>query len=87
VTDDKATVPDMHLVVGCLQQQQATVRETLRSLMPAALYADKLTIVTFEADTLAEPGDPTAATAAPVQARRRWSRGCRSRTRQPVRTS
>ena len=54
MADDKANVPDMHIVVGCLQDQQATVRQTVPTLMSAALYADKLTIVTFEDDTLPE---------------------------------
>lgn len=54
-----ATSPDdsLTLVVGCVQDQQHTVRETLPSLMSAAVYADKLIIVTREADTLLElPG-------------------------------
>lgn len=48
---------DLTLVLGCLSDQQATVAETLPGLMSAAVYAGKLTVVAFEADTLIELPD------------------------------
>ncbi|WP_461165356.1 hypothetical protein [Arthrobacter sp. R4-81] len=47
----------LKMVIGCLQDQRPTVKETIPTLMSAAVYADELVVVCREADTLMELND------------------------------
>jgi len=48
---------ELHVVIGCLSDQKCTVQDTIPCLMSAALYADKITVVCQESDTLLELSD------------------------------
>lgn len=45
---------ELEILIGCVPDQQDTIRKTIPGIGAAALYADKLSIVTREADTLTE---------------------------------
>jgi len=49
--------PQFKIVIGVMEDQQGTSRETAPHLLPAILYSDHVTVVTAEDDTLIELAD------------------------------
>lgn len=48
---------NLEMVIGCVDKQESNIKETVPSLMPALLFADKVTIIADEADTIIELRD------------------------------
>lgn len=49
--------PELEIVIGCVDEQGESLKETIPSLMSSLLFADKVTIIADEADTIIELGD------------------------------